>query len=179
MTSSPTKTALITGASGGIGRAIALQLARHGFAVVVNYAGNTAKAAGVVHEITLAAGQAIAVQADVANAAEVERLFKETLNTFGRIDVVVHCAGIMPLGRIADGDIEVFDKVIAINLRGTFLVLRQAAQHVVDGGRIIALSSRASWPRRFPPTVRTSLPRRGWRDWCACSPTNYAAAISR
>ena len=141
MTSSPTKTALITGASGGIGRAIALQLARHGFAVVVNYAGNTAKAAGVVHEITSAGGQAIAVQADVANAAEVERLFKETLHTFGRIDVVVHCAGIMPLGRIADGDIEVFDTVIATNLRGAFLVLRQAAQHVVEGGRIIALSS--------------------------------------
>jgi 3-oxoacyl-[acyl-carrier protein] reductase len=141
MTSSLTKTALITGASRGIGRAIALQLARHGFAVVVNYAGNTAKAAGVVHEITSAGGQAIAVQADVANAAEVERLFKETLHTFGRIDVVVNCAGIMPLGRIADGDIEVFDTVIATNLRGAFLVLRQAAQHVVEGGRIIALSS--------------------------------------
>jgi len=141
MTSSPTKTALITGASRGIGRAIALQLARHGFAVVVNYAGNTAKAEGVVHEITSAGGQAIAVQADVANAAEVERLFKETLHTFGRIDVVVNCAGIMPLGRIADGDIEVFDQVIATNLRGAFLVLRQAAQHVVEGGRIIALSS--------------------------------------
>ena len=82
MTSSPTQTALITGASRGIGRAIALQLARHGFAVVVNYAGNTAKAEGVVHEITSAGGQAIAVQADVANAAEVERLFKEILNTF-------------------------------------------------------------------------------------------------
>jgi 3-oxoacyl-[acyl-carrier protein] reductase len=141
MTSSPTKTALITGASRGIGRAIALQLARHGFAVVVNYAGNTAKAAGVVHEITGAGGHAIAVQADVANATDVEHLFKKTLDTFGRIDVVVNSAGIMPLGRIADGDIEVFDKVVATNLRGAFLVLRQAAQHVVEGGRIIALSS--------------------------------------
>jgi 3-oxoacyl-[acyl-carrier protein] reductase len=89
------------GASGGIGRAIALQLARRGFAVVVHDAGNTAKAEGVVHEITSAGGQAIAVQADVANAADVERLFKKTLDTFGRIDVVVNSAGIMPLGRIA------------------------------------------------------------------------------
>jgi 3-oxoacyl-[acyl-carrier protein] reductase len=82
MTSSPTKTVLITGGSRGIGRAIALQLARHGFAVVVNSAGNTAKAEGVVHEITSTGGQGIAVQADEANAAEVERLFKEILNTF-------------------------------------------------------------------------------------------------
>ena len=141
MTNSPTKTAIITGASGGIGRAVALRLARDGFGVVVNYAGNTAKAEGVVNEIKSAAGQAIAVQADVANATDVERLFKKTLDTFGRIDVVVNSAGIMPLGRIADGDIEVFDKVVATNLRGAFLVLRQAAQHVVEGGRIIALSS--------------------------------------
>jgi len=141
MTDSSTKTALITGASGGIGRAVALRLARDGFAVVVNYAGNAAKAEGVVNEITSAGGQAIAVQADVANAGDVERLFKKTLHTFGRIDVVVNSAGIMPLGRIADGDIEMFDKVIATNLRGAFLVLRQAAQHVDEGGRIIALSS--------------------------------------
>ena len=141
MTSSPTKTALITGASGGIGRAVALRLARDGFAIAVNYAGNTAKAASVVHEITSAGGHAMAVQADVTSAAEVERLFKKTLDTFGRIDVVVNSAGIMPLGRIADGDIEVFDQVIATNLCGAFLVLQQAAQHIIDGGRIMALSS--------------------------------------
>ena len=141
MTNPPTKTAIITGASGGIGRAVALRLARDGFAIVVNYAGNAAKAEGVVNEIKSSDGHAIAVQADVANAADVERLFKKTLDTLNRIDVVVNSAGIMPLGRIADGDMEVFDKVIATNLRGAFLVLRQAAQHVVEGGRIIALSS--------------------------------------
>jgi 3-oxoacyl-[acyl-carrier protein] reductase len=143
------KTAIVTGSSRGIGRVVAIRLAHDGFAVVVNYAGNTAKAEEVVHEITSAGGQAIAVRADVANAADVERLFKKTLDTFDRIDVVVNCAGIMPLGRIADGDIEVFDKVIATNLRGTFLVLRQAAQHVVEGGRIIALSSSVV-ARAFP-----------------------------
>ena len=99
MTKSSTKTAIITGASGGIGRAVALRLARDGFAIAVNYAGNTAKAEGVVNEIKSADGQAIAVQADVANAADVERLFKKPLDAFGRIDVVVNSAGIMPLNK--------------------------------------------------------------------------------
>jgi 3-oxoacyl-[acyl-carrier protein] reductase len=141
MTTTPTKTAIITGASGGIGRAVALRLARDGFAIVVTYAGSAAKAQGVVNEIKSVDGQTIALQADVGNASEVERLFRETLDTFRKIDVVVNCAGIMPLGRIADGDVEMFDKVIATNLRGTFLVLWQAAKHVAEGGRIIALSS--------------------------------------
>jgi 3-oxoacyl-[acyl-carrier protein] reductase len=135
------RTAIVTGSSRGIGRVVAIRLAHDGFAVDVNSAGSSAKADEVVHEITSAGGQAIAVQADVANAAAVERLFKETLATFGRIDVVVNCAGIMPLGRIADGDMELFDRVIATNLRGTFVVLSQAAQHVLAGGRIIAFSS--------------------------------------
>ena len=178
MTNTSTRTAIITGASGGIGRAVALRLARDGFGVVVNYAGNAAKAEGVVNEIKSAGGQAIAVQADVANATDVERLFKKTLDTFNRIDVVVNSAGIMPLGRIADGDMEVFDKVIATNLRGAFLVLRQAAQHVGEGGRIIALYRAAYWPSRFQPTVRTSRPRRVWRDLSTCSTTNYVAARS-
>jgi 3-oxoacyl-[acyl-carrier protein] reductase len=121
---------MVTGSSHGIGRIVALKLAHDGFAVVVNYAGNTAKADGVVQEITSAGGPASAVQADMANTAEVARLFKEALAPFGGIDAVVNCAGIMPLGRIADGDIAMFDKVIATNLRGAFLVLGEAARHV-------------------------------------------------
>ena len=135
------KVAIVTGGSGGIGRAVALRLAHSGFAVVVNYAGNAAKAEGVVEEIKSAGGHAIAVQADVADAAEVEHLFKKTLDTFARIDVVVNSAGIMPLSPIAKSDVEIFDRVINTNLRGTFLVLAQAAQHVSEGGRIIAFSS--------------------------------------
>src|SRR5262249_36963092 len=142
MTTTPTKTAIITGASGGIGRAVALRLARDGFAVVVNYAGNATKAQGVVNEIKSVGGQTIALQADVAKASEVERLFRDTLDTFRRIDVVVNSAGIMPLGRIAEGDVEMFDKVIATNLRGTFLGLWPAGQHGAVGGRIVALSRR-------------------------------------
>jgi 3-oxoacyl-[acyl-carrier protein] reductase len=136
-----TKSAIVTGASGGIGRVVAKRLASDGFAVAVHYAGNPAKAESVVTEIKGAGGKAIAVQADVAKPADVQTLFKQTLEAFGTIDVVVHTAGIMPLLPISGGDVETFDKVIATNLRGTFLVLGQAAQHVPAGGRIIAFSS--------------------------------------
>jgi 3-oxoacyl-[acyl-carrier protein] reductase len=135
------KTAIVTGASRGIGRAVARRLAADGFAVVVNYAGNAARAEETVAEIEAAGGRAVAVQADVADAADVDRLFKRTLETFGGVDVVVNSAGIMPLSPIVESDLAVFDKVIATNLRGAFLVLGKAARHVSSGGRIIALSS--------------------------------------
>src|SRR5438270_8227608 len=141
MKTSLTKSAIVTGASGGIGGSIAKRLAKDGFSVVVNYSGNPAKAEAVGAEIDNAGGKAIVVQADVAIAADVERLFKESMEAFGRPDVVVHCAGIMPLFPIASGDVATFDKVIATNLRGTFLVFAQAAQHVPDGGRIMAFST--------------------------------------
>jgi 3-oxoacyl-[acyl-carrier protein] reductase len=135
------KSAIVTGASGGIGRVVAKRLAKDGFAICVHYAGNPTKAESVVDEINKAGGKAVAVQADVAKAADVESLFKQTLEAFDKIDVVVHSAGIMPLLPISGGNVETFDKVIATNLRGTFLVLGQAAQHVPAGGRIIAFSS--------------------------------------
>ena len=138
---STTKSVVVTGGSRGIGRAVATRLARDGFAVVVNYAGNAAKAEEVVAEIKATGGQAIAVQGDVANADDMERLFKEAADTFGGINVLVNCAGIMPLSPIAGGNLELFDKVIATNLRGTFVVLGQASRQVLTGGRIIAFSS--------------------------------------
>lgn len=141
MATTQTKCAIVTGASRGIGSVVAKRLARDGFAIIVNYAGNLSQAQEVVAAIEAAGGQAVAVQADVANAADVEQLFKQTLDTYGRIDVVVNNAGIMPLSAIAKGDVATFDKVIATNLRGTFLVLAQAAQHISDGGRVIAFSS--------------------------------------
>ena len=141
MTHALTKSVIVTRASRGIGRAVAIRLAGDGFAVAVNYAGNATKAEEVVTEIKSNGGQAIAVQANVANAADVEHLFKETIDIFGGINVVVNCAGIMPLSPIAEGDLELFDKVITTNLRGTFVVLGQAAQTVSSGGRIIVFSS--------------------------------------
>jgi 3-oxoacyl-[acyl-carrier protein] reductase len=141
MKTSPTKSAIVTGASGGIGRVVAKRLASDGFAITVHYSGNPAKAEAVLDKINKAGGKAIAVQADVAKPGDVEDLFKQTLEAFGKVDVVVHTAGIMPMLPISGGDVETFDKVLATNLRGTFLVLGQAAQHVPGGGRIIAFSS--------------------------------------
>jgi 3-oxoacyl-[acyl-carrier protein] reductase len=141
MTNTSLRSAIVTGASRGIGRAVARRLAHDGFAVVVNYASSASDAEAAVAEIKTTGGQAIAVKADVANPVDVERLFEEALKTFGSIDVVVNNSGIMPLSPIGKGDAELFDRVISINLRGTFLVLAQAAQHVSPGGRIIAFSS--------------------------------------
>ena len=135
------KVAIVTGASRGIGRAVAKRLARDSFAVVVNYLSNVDEAEGVVAEIKGIGGDAVAVKADVSSPADVERLFTETSTKFGSVDVVVHNSGIMPLSPIGKNNFDLFDKVISTNLRGAFLVLAQAAQHLASGGRIIAFSS--------------------------------------
>ena len=135
------KTAIVTGASRGIGRSIAKRLATDGFSVVVNYSGNAKEAEEAVNEIKSAGGNAAAIAGDISQPIDVSELFEKSAQAFGPIQVVVNNAGIMPLSPIVEGDVETFDKVIAINLRGAFLVLAQAAQHVVEGGRIIALSS--------------------------------------
>ncbi|MGH8161948.1 MAG: SDR family oxidoreductase [Gammaproteobacteria bacterium] len=135
------KAAIVTGGSDGIGEAVAQRLASDGFAMAVNYAGNADKAQAVVPDIKAKGGKAIAVQGDVSNPQDVERLFASTREAFGRIDVVVNSAGIMPLSPISEGDVDAFDRTIAVNLRGTFLVLAQSAKHLGKGGRIIAVSS--------------------------------------
>jgi 3-oxoacyl-[acyl-carrier protein] reductase len=149
MTDTEGKVAVVTGASGGIGRAAALRLARDGFRVVLNYPGNAEKAETAVAEIKATQGHAFAVQADLSGAATVERLFGDTLGAFGRIDIVVNAAGVMPLGPIAMESLEAFDRVIATNLRGSFIVMGQAAKHVCRGGRIIMFSSSVI-ARSFP-----------------------------
>jgi 3-oxoacyl-[acyl-carrier protein] reductase len=135
------KVAIVIGASGGIGSAVALRLAKDGFAIVAHYIGNSTHVDETVKSIVATGGKAITARADVESEDEVKALFKNALAQFGRIDVVVHTAGIMPMSKIIDGDMPTFDKVIAINLRGTYLVMSQSAQHVAEGGRIIAFSS--------------------------------------
>ena len=141
MTKDDRRVALVTGGSGGIGRFVSLRLAKDGFIVVLNYAGNAEKADQVANEIKSADGQTLIIQADVSNEADVERMFKQIIDTFGRIDVVVHTAGIMPVMTIAETDLAVFDRIISTNLRGTLIVFKHSAKHVSEGGRIMAFSS--------------------------------------
>jgi 3-oxoacyl-[acyl-carrier protein] reductase len=135
------KVAMVTGASRGIGKAVAERLAGDGFAVVLNYVSNAPEAERAVAGIKAQGGEAIAIKADVSDTGQVEELFAQTLAKLGSIDVVVQNSGIMPLSPIGKADAQTFDQVIRVNLRGTFLILAQAAQHVSTGGRIIAFSS--------------------------------------
>jgi len=141
METGSSRVAIVTGGSRGIGRAIALRLAQDGLAVVVNYAGNEAAAQDTVETIRAASGAAIASRGDVGTPQDVERIFADARHAFGRIDVVVNSAGVMSLGTIADGKLSAFDAMIAVNLRGTFLMMSHATQVLPDSGRFIALSS--------------------------------------
>jgi 3-oxoacyl-[acyl-carrier protein] reductase len=133
--------AIVTGASGGIGKGIAERLAADGYSVVLNYSGSAEKANETVRQITANHGKAVAIPADVSNQDDVNDLFIKAQDKFGAISVVVHAAGIMPLSPIAKGDLETFDKVINVNLRGSFLVMSASANHLVEGGRLIVFSS--------------------------------------
>jgi 3-oxoacyl-[acyl-carrier protein] reductase len=135
------KVALVTGSSRGIGAATAKRLARDGYAVTVNCVVNRELAAGVVREIEGAGGRAIWVQADVSDPAAVGRLFDENDRVFGGVDVVVSNAGIMRLAPFREMTDEHFDRMFAVNAKGSFNVLREASRRVRDGGRIVTLSS--------------------------------------
>jgi 3-oxoacyl-[acyl-carrier protein] reductase len=132
---------IVTGASGGIGKAVAQRLVQDGSAVVVHYSGNADSAQAVVQDIATSGGHAIAVGADVSKPDEVKTLFATASRELGDITAVVHTAGIMPLAPIKQGDMEMFDRVIATNLRGTFVVMSEAANHLAEGGRIVVFSS--------------------------------------
>ena len=134
------KVALITGASRGIGRATAERLSRDGAAVVINFARKADEARAVVAQIEAAGGKAFAIQADVGRVSEVVRLFDETIAHFGRLDILVNNAGIMfnkPVSAVTE---EEFDRIFAVNVKGTFFACQQAATRLAEGGRIINFS---------------------------------------
>jgi 3-oxoacyl-[acyl-carrier protein] reductase len=141
MTNQSNTVAIVTGASGGIGAAVSERLARDGFTVVVNYAGKAQPAEDLVRQIEAAGGKAVAHQADIADPEAVRKMFEAARTAFGGVVVLVNNAGIMKLATIADSDDALFDSQIAVNLKGTFNTLREAARRLRDGGRIVNVSS--------------------------------------
>jgi 3-oxoacyl-[acyl-carrier protein] reductase len=135
------KTALVTGSSRGIGRAIAERLAAEGAAVVINYTRNRQHAQDVVAGIVAKGGKAVAIQADVAKSVDARRLFDEAEKAFGKLDIVVANAGVFLGKPLIESSEEDYDYVFNTNTRGAFLTLREAARRVRDGGRILVVSS--------------------------------------
>ena len=141
MTDKASKVAIVTGASRGIGAAVAERLARDGLAVIINYSSNAGPAKTLVHQIEARGGRALAAKADVSDPDAIRGMFDAAERAFGGIDVLVNNAGIMKLARLADSDDASLDQQIAVNLKGSFYGMREAARHLRDGGRIVNFST--------------------------------------
>ena len=141
MTNESNRVAIVTGASRGIGAAVAERLAADGFTVVINYAGDVKSAEALAKKIEAKGGRALTAKADVSDAGAVRGMFDAAEAAFGGVDVLVNNAGIMKLARIADSDDALFDQQIAINLKGSFNAMREAAKRLRDGGRIVNFST--------------------------------------
>jgi 3-oxoacyl-[acyl-carrier protein] reductase len=141
MTNEYSKVAIVTGASRGIGAAVAERLATDGFTVVINYSGDTKSAEALAKKIEAMGGRALTAKADVSDPGAVRGVFDAAEAAFGGVDVLVNNAGIMKLAKIADSDDALFDQHIAVNLKGSFNAMREAARRLRAGGRIINFSS--------------------------------------
>lgn len=135
------KVAIVTGASRGIGAAVAERLARDGFSVGINFTSDATQADALAAKIGQSGGRAIAIRADVSDAAAVRNMFDAAEKAYGGVDVLVNNAGIMQLASVAETDDAFFDRHIAVNLRGVFNGLREAARRLRAGGRVISFSS--------------------------------------
>jgi len=135
------KVAIVTGSSRGIGADLARTLAARGAKVVVNYAGNAAAAESVLASIREAGGDAMAVQADIAQPGAMSRLFDAAIERFGKVDILLNNAGIMIHKPIAQTTDEDFARIFGINVQGTFAGVREAATRLADGGRVVNFSS--------------------------------------
>ena len=141
MTNDTDKVAIVTGASRGIGAAVAERIAADGFTVVINYSGDAKPAEALARKIEAKGGRALTAKANVSDPNAVRGMFDAAEAAFGGVDVLVNNAGIMKLAKIADSDDALFDQHIAVNLKGTFNTLREAAKRLRDGGRIVNFSS--------------------------------------
>jgi 3-oxoacyl-[acyl-carrier protein] reductase len=141
MTDKTSKVAIVTGASRGIGAAVAGRLAGDGFTVVINYSSDVKSAEALVREIEGRGGRALACKAEVSDPGAVRGMFDAAAAAFGGIDVLVNNAGIMQLAKVADSSDAMFDRQIAVNLKGSFNAMREAARRLRDGGRIVNLST--------------------------------------
>jgi len=138
------KVAIVTGASRGIGRQVAIQLALSGANVFVKYSCSRGKADEVVRTIEAFSGQAVAIQADISKVMEVEALFSKTIERFGRVDILVNNAAVMENNAIADVTEEIFDRHFALNVKGTYFACQQAMKHMAQGGTIVNFSTSVS-----------------------------------
>jgi 3-oxoacyl-[acyl-carrier protein] reductase len=141
MSSPNSPVAIVTGASRGIGAAVAERLARDSFTVVINYVGDGTAAEALARKLEAAGGRALTAQADVADAAAVRRLFDAAETAFGGVDVLVNNAGVLQLAPLAETDDALFERTVAVNLRGSFNTLREAGKRLRQGGRIINFST--------------------------------------
>jgi 3-oxoacyl-[acyl-carrier protein] reductase len=141
MTEKTSRIAIVTGASRGIGAAVAERLASDGLTVIVNYSGDVKSAEALTAKIERGGGRALPVKADVSNPKAVREMFDKAAATFGGIDVLINNAGIMKLATIVDSDDALFDQQIAINLKGSFNTMREAAKRLRNGGRIVNFST--------------------------------------
>jgi 3-oxoacyl-[acyl-carrier protein] reductase len=157
-----TRVAIVTGGSGGIGRAVAQRLGADGMSVVVHYSSNHDQAEVVVSEILSAGGTAMAVGGDVADHRDMVALFDEAERTYGGVDVVVHTAGVLYLAPLSEMDLDEFDRTIRVNVRGTFVVDQQAVRRVRRGGAIINFSTSVN--RRSVPTYSAYSASKGAVD---------------
>ncbi|SEG63561.1 3-oxoacyl-[acyl-carrier protein] reductase [Bryocella elongata] len=135
------KVAIVTGASRGIGAAIAQRLAANGASVAITYAKDTDGAAAVVSEIESAGGRAMAIQADVTDAAAVRHAIEDAVASLGRLDILVNNAGMAIPKKFQETTVEDFDRIIDTNLRGVFVTTQAALEHMNDNGRIINIGS--------------------------------------
>lgn len=135
------KVAIVTGASRGIGRGIAERLAQEGASIVVNYVADEQAASAVVETVRATGAEAHAIRADIADLGAVRRLFDSAMQRYGRLDILVANAGYCAFAPLAQTTDEAFDRLFAVNARGTFYCLREGLKHIADGGRIVCVST--------------------------------------